>query len=143
MTESGCRNPTSTVTELLAAYMRHAEQYYTKAGKPTSQVHIVRAVVRFWREAFGAILVRKVKPTLLKAVQKRMVGDGQSRCYVNKVTTARGSRCSAGAVENESGRRLKSGTGFWPSVVWRRDAPRLGRLPPAGTASEGDVDRGS
>jgi len=90
----------TTITELLVAYLRHAEQYYTKAGKPTSQVHIVRAVVRFWREAFGAILVRKVKPAHLKAVQKRMAADRQSRCYVNKVTTASKS-LFRWAVEND------------------------------------------
>ena len=77
----------TTVAELLAAYIKHAQQYYVKAGAITSQVHIVRSVARFWKEPFGAVLVRKIKPSHLKAIQKRMAADGESRSYVNKVTS--------------------------------------------------------
>ena len=77
----------TTVTELLAAYIKHAQQYYVKAGTITSQVYIVRSVARFWKVSFGAIFVRKIKPSHLKAIQKRMVADGESRSYVNKVTS--------------------------------------------------------
>ena len=98
----------TTVTELLAAYMKYAQQYYVKGGKITSQVHILRAVARLWKEAFGGMLVRKIKPAHLKAVQNRMVADGQSRCYVNKVTTASKS-LFRWAVEND----------LAPAEVWQ------------------------
>ena len=98
----------TTISELLAAYLRHAQEYYVKGGQITSQVHIVRTVARLWKEAFGGMLVRKIKPAHLKAVQNRMVTDGQSRCYVNKVTTASKS-LFRWAVEND----------LAPAEVWQ------------------------
>ena len=76
----------TTITELLAAYLQHAQAYYVKAGKITGQVHVLRSVARFWKESFGGLLVRRIKPSHLKAIQKRMVAIGESRSYVNKVT---------------------------------------------------------
>ena len=86
---SAIRLPQSdvTVTEMLAEYMDHAQAYYVKAGEATSQVHVMRSVVRFWKESFGSLFVRKIKPSHLKAIQKRMVTDGESRSYVNKITS--------------------------------------------------------
>jgi hypothetical protein len=77
----------TTITELLAAYLQHAQTYYVKAGKITGHVHVLRSVARFWKESCGGILVRRIKPSHLKAIQKRMVAIGESRSYVNKVTS--------------------------------------------------------
>ena len=90
----------AVISELLAAYMRHAQTYYLKNGVPTSMVHLVRSIVRLWKDSFASVLVRDIRPSHLKALQKRMVTEGQSRGYVNKVTS-----CSKSmfrwAVEND------------------------------------------
>lgn len=49
-------------------------------------VPILRRMLRLWRELFGVVLVRDIKPSHLKAIQARMVKDGASRSYVNKIT---------------------------------------------------------
>ena len=42
-----------TVSELLAAYWRHAEGYYVKDGQPTSQLHCIRAAFRPLKRLYG------------------------------------------------------------------------------------------
>ena len=121
----------TTITELLAAYLQHAQTYYVKAGMITSHVHVVRSVARFWKESFGAILVRKIKPSHLKAIQKRMVADGESR-----VLRQQGHQLFQ--VDVPLGRRKRSGPGRSLAGTsgrpwsWRRDALRLGRLSRSG-----------
>ena len=39
-------DPGPSVGELCLAFLRHAETHYVKAGKQTSEVHILRSVVR-------------------------------------------------------------------------------------------------
>jgi hypothetical protein len=63
----------TTLVELLAEYLDHAETFYVNNGKPTSMVPIIRRMLRPWREMFGAVVVRDVKPSHLKALQARMV----------------------------------------------------------------------
>ena len=71
-------------------------------------VHLVRSIVRLWKDSFASVLVRDIRPSHLKALQKRMVTEGQSRGYVNKVTS-----CSKSmfrwAVEND----------LAPAEVWQ------------------------
>lgn len=77
----------TTLVELLAEYLDHAETFYVKNDKPTSMVPIIRRMLRLWREMFGAVLVRDIRPSHLKQLQARMVKEGQSRSYINKLTT--------------------------------------------------------
>jgi hypothetical protein len=96
------------LSELLAAYIKYANDYYVKDGKHTSMVHLVRVIARLWKELFAGVLVREIRPLHLKEPQRRMVADGQSRSYVNKVTS-----CSKTmfrwAVEND----------LCPAPVWQ------------------------
>ena len=40
----------TTLVELLAEYLDHAETFYVKNGKPTSMVPIIRRRLRLWRK---------------------------------------------------------------------------------------------
>jgi len=83
---SGVPESDTTLAELLAAYLQHAESYYRKDGRPTSMLFILRSVARLWKP-YATAFVRDVKPSHLKTIQATMVKDGQSRSYVNKVTS--------------------------------------------------------
>ena len=48
--EIGPASSTRTVNEILLAYIRHAQQYYRKHGKPTKQLARIQAALRPVRE---------------------------------------------------------------------------------------------
>lgn len=72
-----------SVAELLLAFMRHAEGYYTKNGKPTAEVDCINSAMRPVRELFAMLPAKDFSPLNLKAVQQRYVAAGWSRGFVN------------------------------------------------------------
>jgi integrase len=72
-----------SVNELILAYIRFAETYYVKNGKPTSQMARVRIALRQVRALYGHTGARDFGPLALKAVRERMVGLDWTRGYVN------------------------------------------------------------
>lgn len=114
-----------TVTELVAAYWKHAENYYVKDGEPTSEVDTIRQALRFVRRLYGSSPARDFTPKKLKAVrqamiehkivrqvrmrdpetgvegvEERVLAHGLSRRYINKQIN-RIKRMFAWAVEEE------------------------------------------
>lgn len=81
--EIGPASPTRTVNEILLAYLRHAQQYYRKHGKPTKQLARIQAALRPVRELYGTSLAAEFGPLALKAVRQVMIDGGWSRNYVN------------------------------------------------------------
>ncbi|MFV2069345.1 MAG: tyrosine-type recombinase/integrase [Pirellulales bacterium] len=76
-----------TISELLAAYLRHAKGYYRRAdGTPTDTIYAVKATLRVLREAYGPTRAVDYGPLALKALQQRMVEGGVSRSYINDHT---------------------------------------------------------
>jgi integrase len=74
-----------TVNELLLAYWHFVEGYYRDSeGRPTSEVHCLRAALRPLKELYGDSLATEFGPIALKAVRDRLVAAGGSRCSVNK-----------------------------------------------------------
>src|SRR3954469_19122395 len=74
-----------TINELMVAYWdRHVVAYYTKNGRPTSEVDNVRQALRFLRRLYGALPARDFGPQALKAVRRAMVEAGRCRGLVNK-----------------------------------------------------------
>jgi integrase len=66
--------PDISVSELLAAYWRHAESYYRdKNGEPTGEIHDLRLALRPLKEMFGELDASKFTPKALKAVRQQMV----------------------------------------------------------------------
>jgi integrase len=73
------------VNELVLRYWRHVEQHYRKDGRPTSQVHVVKAALRPVRKLYGHVTVRDFGPAALKACRTSMVVRGLSRKTVNSL----------------------------------------------------------
>jgi hypothetical protein len=57
-----------TIQELILAYWRHAERHYVKDGKPTSQLVLVKRVLRIVREAYGDEPAAGFGPLALKTL---------------------------------------------------------------------------
>lgn len=92
---------TLTVKELIARYWKHAEDYYVKPdGQPTSQLGVLRGVLRPLRDLFGETQAADFSPLALKAVRQRMVNRGWSRTTINQAVS-RIKQVFRWAVENE------------------------------------------
>jgi len=73
-----------TVNELLVAYLRHADAYYVKGGRPTKEPEDIRYAVRPLRLLYGHSLARDFGPLALKTVRQALVNSGLCRNEVNK-----------------------------------------------------------
>jgi hypothetical protein len=66
------------------AFWLYAQSYYRKPdGRPTSEIHNFRAVVRALRQHYGHTQVRNFGPIALKALRARWVAEGIVRRQVN------------------------------------------------------------
>ena len=74
----------STVDELVAAYVRHAEDWYRKGDRPTSQLERVRKALARVTAIAGGMAAAKFGPKLLKQVREGMIESGWSRGYINQ-----------------------------------------------------------
>lgn len=74
---------TLTVDELALAFLRHAETHYVKQGRQTSEVHCIRAALRFLVAEAGTRRARDFSPKMLKAVRERMIDSGAVRTSIN------------------------------------------------------------
>lgn len=75
-----------TVNEMLVAYLRHADAYYTKHGRPTKEPANIRLALRGLRQLYGHTLARDFGPRALKALRQSFVESGLCRNGVNKRT---------------------------------------------------------
>lgn len=74
-----------TISELMVAYWdKHVTVYYSKNGRPTSEVDNVRQALRFLRRLFGSTRTREFGPQALKLVRQAMVEAGRRRTLINK-----------------------------------------------------------
>lgn len=92
--------PDSTINELLVDYLRHADGYYRKDGKPTKEPGLLRLSFRLLRELYGHTLAREFGPLALKMVRQAMIDAGLSRTEINR-RVGRIVRAFKWAVENE------------------------------------------
>ena len=93
-------DPGPSVSELCLTFLRHAESHYLKNGRQTSEVHILRSVVRPLCELYGIIPAKDFGPLALKAVRTQMVELGWARTTVN-AGMSRIRRIFKRAVEDE------------------------------------------
>jgi integrase len=89
-----------TVVEVVAAYLRHCETYYTKDGAPTTEPANIKLAMRPLRSLYGRTPAHKFGPLALRAVRQAMIESGLCRNEVNK-RTAHVVRCFKWAVEHE------------------------------------------
>ena len=83
-TGPGRIDSTLSVNELILAYFRHAQAYYVKDGRPTSEQDNIRQALRFVRQSFGTTPAGEFGPLALKAVRQAMIEAGRSRRLINK-----------------------------------------------------------
>jgi len=68
-----------TINEMLARYWLHAERYYVKDGKPTSEQDTIRQALRFLRRLYGHTIAKDFGPLALKTVRREMVEHSITR----------------------------------------------------------------
>lgn len=73
-----------TINELLVRFLKWAELYYRKDGKPTGEATTIRLAVRQLRQLYGHTLAREFGPKSLKTVQQAMVDADLCRNEVNR-----------------------------------------------------------
>jgi integrase len=78
--------PSLTVDELILAYYGHCTTYYTKAGRPTSQLHRIRHALRVLRRLYGSSPVRDFGPLALEACRAMFIEQGLCRRECNRRT---------------------------------------------------------
>ncbi len=80
----GGRRGVLSVNELLLAYLKWADGYYVKNGRPTTEPVNIRLALRPLRRLYGHIPVRAFGPRSLKTVREAMIDAGLCRSEVNK-----------------------------------------------------------
>jgi len=76
-------DPGPSVGELCLVFLRHADQHYMKDGEQTSEVHILKSVIRPLNELYGMLPAKDFGPLALKAVRAKMVESGWCRSTIN------------------------------------------------------------
>lgn len=73
----------TTLVELAAEYLDHAERYYSVAGKPTKEFGEIRRAVALLLELFDALPVAEFGPRALSQLQQHMCSKGYARIFIN------------------------------------------------------------
>lgn len=89
-----------TVAEVCAQYLRWAEGYYVKDGKPTTELGNVKRAIKALRESYASLPAREFSPLKLKTVRQRFIDGGLCRTDCNRFTGIV-ARVFRHAVENE------------------------------------------
>ena len=76
-------DPGPSVGELCLVFLKHAETHYVKNGKETSEVFILKSVIRPLNELYGMLPAKDFGPLALKAVRTKMVELGWCRDTIN------------------------------------------------------------
>lgn len=82
--ESGDDDTILTITELCVKYFTYAKTYYTKAGKPTSEVTGIQRAIRDLRKLYGETLIEDFGSASLKTVREELIRRNLARTTVNK-----------------------------------------------------------
>lgn len=89
-----------TVSHLCLGYLKHAETYYVKHGRQTSEVDCIKSALRRLRKRFGTMPIREFHPKHLRAIMEGMANEGLTRGFCNK-SAGRIRRAFAWGVEND------------------------------------------
>ena len=89
-----------TVAEVCVQYLRWAEGYYVKDGKPTTEIRNIKRAINALRETYASLPAKEFSPLKLKTVRERFITDGLSRVNCNRYTSIV-ARIFRHAVENE------------------------------------------
>jgi integrase len=92
--------PLLSVSQVLVRFLDHAESYYVRDGKPTSELGNLKRVIRTVRELYGRTPAPEFGPKALKACRNVFVEQGLVRNGVN-ANVQRIKRMFRWAVEEE------------------------------------------
>ncbi len=74
-----------TVSEVILPYLDHVENYYRHPdGRPTSEVGVIKAVLRRLRALFGPTPAAEFDNLALEKLRARMIDEGLARTRINK-----------------------------------------------------------
>jgi hypothetical protein len=73
-----------TISELILAFLNHAQTYYVKNGKPTSEQGNIKLALRPLRRLYGNTSAKDFGPLALKAVRQAMIDAGLCRRSINR-----------------------------------------------------------
>lgn len=76
-------DPGPSVGELCLVFLTHAEGHYIKNGVPTSEISVLKSVIRPLNDLYGMLPAKDFGPLALKAVRQRLVESGWCRSSVN------------------------------------------------------------
>ena len=68
-----------TINELALAYWEHAEQYYRKNGKATTEMSTLKMPIRVLRRLYGSTPAAEFGPLKLKTVREELLKDSDDR----------------------------------------------------------------
>jgi integrase len=132
---SGSDAASLTIDELCLGYYRHAERYYVKNGKPTSQLRLIRLSLKVLRRLYAHTLAQDFGPLALQSCQAEFVRDGLSRRECNRrANLIKGAFRWAVAQEMVSGdvwHALDAVTGLRKGRTQARETPPVGPVPDA------------
>jgi hypothetical protein len=74
------------ISELILAYLRHAEGYYVKNGEPRSEVGMIKLAARPLRHLYGDTAAKDFGPLALKTVRQNFIKANLCRNEVNRRT---------------------------------------------------------
>ena len=114
-----------SINELCVLFLKHAEQYYRKNGKLTSEYDLLTLAIEPLKELFGMTPVEQFGPLALKTVREAMVAKGWTRGTVN-AEVGRIRHIFRYAVENEllkDSSVLQKLEAVSPLLVGRTEAP--------------------
>jgi integrase len=76
----------TTVAELVRDYMEHAAVYYTKGGKPTTEIVNIRCAITPLVRLYGETLANDFRPGCLETVRDQFIKAGNCRNTCNART---------------------------------------------------------
>lgn len=81
--DSKSDDPGPSIGELCLVFLRHAEKHYVKNGVQTSEVHVLKSVIRPLNQLYGMLPAKDFGPLALKAVRANMIELGWCRDTIN------------------------------------------------------------
>lgn len=104
---AGDDDPGPSVAVLVLTFLRHAEAYYVKDGKPSDEYACFKSALVPVTDLFGLLPVKDFGPLHLKTAREKYIAAGWSRGYCNK-STSRVRHVFKWGVEN----------GMVPTATW-------------------------
>src|SRR5271157_1052868 len=73
------------IAELCLRYVGHAERYYRKHDRPTSEIHTIPKAVKTLRSLYDHTLAIEYGPLALKTCRQQWIDEGITRRGVNRL----------------------------------------------------------